>query len=68
MTPAEKLRAYEAMQAAVQAQYDHAVAKMAELKAQGKEKTVTYRQLMTDKMTARTLLGYYKIYKLAGPV
>lgn len=65
MTADEKLRVYETMQAAIQADHDRTVAKMAELKAQGKEKTATYRQLMGNKLTTMTLLGYYKVYGLA---
>ena len=40
-----RLKAFEDMLAAVLAQYDATVQKMDKLKAEGKEKTVTYRQL-----------------------
>lgn len=65
MTDQEQLTAYRAMQAAVQEEYDHTVDKMASLKAQGKEKTATYRQLFARKLTLSELLSYYKTYGLA---
>ena len=38
----------------------------AALKAQGKEKTATYRQLFARKLTLGELLTWYKPYGLAG--
>ena len=46
------------------AQYDLVVKKMAALKAEGKEKTVTYRQLLTNKLQYQTILSYYQVYGL----
>ena len=66
MTDAEQLAAYRAMHAAIQAEYDCAADKMAALKAQGKEKTATYRQLFARKLTLGELLTWYKTYGLAG--
>ena len=40
----------------LQAEYDQTVASMEALAAQGKEKTVTYRQLMGNKMTLKEVL------------
>lgn len=65
MSPEEKLSAYERMQAAIQAEYDSATAKMAELKAKGREKSATYRQLFARKLTLGELLSWYKTYGLA---
>lgn len=65
MTDQEQLAAYRAMQGAVQAEYDAAAEKMAVLKAQGKEKTATYRQLFARKLQLSELLSYYKTYGLA---
>lgn len=64
MTDQEELKAYRAMQAAVQAEYDSATDKMATLKAQGKEKTATYRQLFARKLQLSELLSWYKTYGL----
>ena len=66
MTDAEQLAAYRAMHAAIQAEYDRAADKMAALKAQGKEKTATYRQQFARKLTLGELLTWYKTYGLAG--
>ena len=64
MTDQEQLAAYRAMQKAVQAEYDAAAEKMAALKAQGKEKTATYRQLFARKLQLSELLSWYKTYGL----
>ena len=66
MTDAEQLAAYRAMHAAIQTEYDRAADKMAALKAQGKEKTATYRQLFARKLTLGELLAWYKTYGLPG--
>ena len=52
----QRLKAFEDMLAAILRQYDDTTEKMAKLKAEGKEKTVTYRQLLTNKMTLREVL------------
>lgn len=65
MTDQEELTAYRAMHVAVQEEYDRTTDKMAALKAQGKEKTATYRQLFARKLTLSELLSYYKTYGLA---
>ena len=46
MMDEQRLRAFEDMLAAILRQYDDTTEKMAKLKAEGKEKTVTYRQLL----------------------
>ena len=65
--PQQELAAYRAMHAAVQAEYDYTAEKMAALKAQGREKTATYRQLVARKLTLSEILGWYKTYGLTGP-
>ena len=52
----KRLKAFEDMLAAILKQYDDTTEKMAKLKAEGKEKTVTYRQLLTNKMTLKEVL------------
>lgn len=37
---------------------------MAKLKAEGKEKTVTYRQLFANKLQLQAMLSYYRTYEL----
>ena len=39
---------------------------MARLKAEGKEKTVTYRQLFANKLQLQVMLSYYRTYGLLG--
>lgn len=60
----KRLEAFENMQKAILAQYDATVEKMAKLKAEGKEKTVTYRQLFANKLQLQAMLSYYRAYGL----
>lgn len=59
-----RLEAFEKMLQAVQESYISADNKMKKLKAEGKEKTATYRQLMGDKMRYQQMLSLYEIYGL----
>ena len=59
-----RLEAFERMLKAVQENYHTADEKMKQLKAEGKEKTATYRQLMGNKMQYQSMLFLYEIYGL----
>ena len=64
ITDSEKrLEAFEKMLRSVKEQYDSADERMKQLKAEGKEKTATYRQLM-DKMQLQNIISIYKVYGL----
>lgn len=65
MSPEKKLDAYEKMHDMVRKEYEEIVEKMEKLKAEGRVKSVTYRQLMGRKMTYSTILELYKVYGLA---
>ena len=60
----KRLEAFENMLKAILSQYDSTVEKMAKLKAEGKEKTVTYRQLFANKLQLQAMLSYYRTYGL----
>ena len=60
----KRLEAFENMLKTILSQYDSTVEKMARLKANGKEKTVTYRQLFANKLQLQTMLSYYRTYGL----
>ena len=60
----ERLEAFEKMLNSILSQYDSTVEKMAKLKAEGKEKTVTYRQLFANKLQLQAMLSYYRTYGL----
>ena len=60
----ERLNAFEKMLYDILAKYDSVTEKLAVLKAEGKEKTVTYRQLFTNKLQYQTILSYYRTYGL----
>ena len=62
----KRLKAFEDMLAAILKQYDETTEKMAKLKAEGKEKTVTYRQLFASKLQLQAMLSYYRAYGLVG--
>lgn len=60
----KRLKDFEDMLAAILKQYDDATEKMAKLKAEGKEKTVTYRQLFANKLQLQAMLSYYRTCEL----
>lgn len=60
----KRLKAFEDMLAAILRQYDDTTEKMAKLKAESKEKTVTYRQLFANKLQLQAMLSYYRTYEL----
>lgn len=64
MTGEERLEAFEKMLETILSQYRTVSEKMAVLKAEGKEKTVTYRQLFTSKLQYQANLSYYQAYGL----
>lgn len=60
----KRLKAFEDMLAAILKQYDNTTEKMVKFKAEGKEKTVTYRQLFANKLQLQAMLSYYRTYEL----
>lgn len=64
MTKEERLTAFEEMLAAVLERYETTTEKMTTLRAEGREKTVTYRQLFADKLQLQAMLSYYRAYGL----
>ena len=60
----ERHKAFEDMLAAVLERHEDTAKKMAELKAAGKEKTVTYKQLFATKLQLQAMLTYYRTYGL----
>ena len=60
----DRIEAFEAMLKAVQAQSELERQKMEALKAQGKEKSATYRQYMGNRLFYNQLLALYREYGL----
>ena len=60
----QRLEAFEKMLKAILSQYNSTVEQMNKLKAEGKEKTVTYRQLFANRLQYRAVLSYYRTYGL----
>ena len=68
MSVADRLKAFEKMLLQVQESYDTTVEKMKQLRAEGKEKSVTYRQLMGNKLQYQNMLSLYRIHGLLESV
>ena len=60
----EKLEAFEKMLADIIKQADYEKEQMEKLKAEGKEKTATYRQFFGNRMLYKMMLSKYKEYGL----
>ena len=64
MTQTERLAAFESMLAGVQEQSRQVEAQMRALKAQGRERSATYRQLMGNRLQLAQVLAMYRAYGL----
>ena len=64
MTQTERLAAFEAMLQSVQEQSRQVETQMRALKAQGRERSATYRQLMGNRLQLAQVLAMYKAYGL----
>lgn len=60
----EREEKFECMLQNVQERYTDTVQKMEQLKSAGKTKSVTYKQLMAEKLTLQKMLSMYQIYGL----
>ena len=60
----KRLDAFETMLKAVQNHYQETSSKMEMLKANGKVKSATYRQLMGNKIMYQNMLSMYRLYDL----
>lgn len=60
----ERLEAFEKMLAAVQHNYAAADSKIQQLKKDGKEKTVTFRENLGNKLMYGNMLSLYRLYNL----
>lgn len=60
----ERLEAFEKMLQNVKDRFADTTKKMEGLKAQGKTKSVTYNQLMAEKLSLQKMLSMYEIYGL----
>lgn len=64
MTDVERLAAFERMMADVQKNHAEYSARMEKLKAEKKEKTATFRQYWSNRMTCQYILSLYEDYGL----
>lgn len=61
---AERLQNFEKMFQAVNEGYTDAIKRMDQLKKQGKMKSVTYKQLLAQKMTYKNMLDLYRLFDI----
>ena len=64
MAEQKRLEAFERMLADVRKNYAELTARMEKLKAEKKEKTATFRQYWSNKMTCQYMLSMYQQYGL----
>ncbi len=64
METKDRLAAFEEMLVQVQNRYQDTTAKMEQLKADGKVKSATYRQLMGNKLMYQNMLSLYQVHGL----
>lgn len=64
MNREERLLAFETMLAAIEKDYQDCCGKMEQLKARGREKSATYRQLMGNKLMYKQMLFLYELHGL----
>ena len=62
MTELERLAAYDRMYVDLLKERDKVLADMEKLRASGKNKGVTYQQLLAQKLTVQNLIGRFEIY------
>ncbi len=60
----EREERFERMLEGIQENYADTVRRMDALRAEGKTKTVTFRQLMSNKLMYQTMLSMYREYGL----
>lgn len=60
----DRLEAFERMLVDLQTRLAATEARMQALRAQGKEKSVTFRQLMGEKLQLQAMLELYRVYEL----
>ena len=60
----EREEQFERMLQTVRQEYADTVGKLESLKAEGKTKTATYRQLLGDKLMLQNILTRYRVYGL----
>ena len=62
MTDAERLAAYDRLYADLLKERDKVLADMDKLRAAGKQRGATYRQLLAQKLTLQNLIGRFELY------
>ncbi|WP_419024882.1 hypothetical protein [Emergencia sp.] len=64
MNNEERLVQFEKMKKSIEDQHADIVNKMDRLRAEGRQKSATYMQLMANKMTFENMLKLYELYDI----
>ncbi len=64
MDEKERLERFEAMKAAIEEQHRDILEKMDRLRQAGRQKSATYMQLMSNKLTYENMLKLYQLYDI----
>jgi len=64
MDDVQRLAAFERMLADIQKNYAELTSRLEKLKAEGREKSATFRQYLGNKMTCQYMLTMYRDYGL----
>lgn len=64
MTNEERLIQFEKMKTSIEAQHEDVLSKLDKLRAEGRQKSATYQQLLGNKMTFENMLKLYELYDI----
>lgn len=64
MTNEERLIQFEKMKESIEVQHEDVLSKLDKLRAEGRQKSATYQQLLGNKMTFENMLKLYEIYDI----
>lgn len=64
MNNEERLAQYEKMKKSIEEQFADIVSKLDKLRSEGKQKSATYMQLLSNKMTFENMLKLYELYDI----
>ena len=64
MSDMERLAQFEKMKIFIEEQHSSVTSKMEAMKADGKNKTVSYKQLMANKLSLENMLQMYKLFDI----
>ena len=64
MSSEERIAQFEKMKKSIEEQHADIVCKLDKLRGEGKQKSATYMQLLSNKMTFENMLKLYELYDI----